>query len=463
MTLKIADAPLPKNIYKHASGGYEGKVAVGTGATACKESKYFTADTPFPVMETWVAQTRERLRTEHDRRAATLRGTLRSARDRYLAIATLSTENRKNRTRRLDFFMAQPAALAAPVLTPEQVRAEAAARARGESTPERGKLLGEVLLVKVPDQKEAVTIDGATLERIRRILAIAFEPTDPEGNPTEFAETSNHYRQALVHMFTIVNRNVPNVLNPMSLVETRATAAARPSGVDMRLVREILKEFPAEFGRSSVRSQLRLAVLAYVHITPKQLSQLNPATDFHDREDASREDILRGVVTLTKAPRMKGRRKTVPAPETIPLTPYGVAAMRAFAADERAHGKFSLSPLNKNVKKAAARVQADLAARGVSVDLSGFTLYHLKHSLASAASFAAAGAVDRSWKVQQNDAVRIALDHGNADTTAIYTRSADWPILVMVNRKLTEFLDELFTKPLTALKVVKTGTGGDGE
>jgi integrase len=226
----------------------------------------------------------------------------------------------------------------------------------------------------------------------------------------------------------------------------------------MRIVREVLAQASTKYGRRDGYGLLRLAVLAWVNITPKQLSQLDPAKAFHDVPDATREEIAAGVITLTKPPRHKGRAKVIPAPETIPLTPYGVEAMRAFAAVPEAWFKFSVPPLNRQFKRAAARAQVALAAQGVIVDLSGMTLYHLKHSLASAMMQATNGLFDRQGQLIINPAVVRALDHRSARTTKIYTASAVAPILLEANEAMTAWLDRHLAEPLTPptpLKIVR--------
>jgi integrase len=323
-----------------------------------------------------------------------------------------------------------------------------------------------VFAVKAVTARTATT-SGATLgtrprttidpRRIREILADAFAPTDPERDPTEFAATSNLYRMALYHLFSTLDQDDPLAVNPLKKVKIRPTKGPQLAGQDMRIVREILKHFPSRFGKSSKISQLRLGVLAWVHITPKQLQQLEPGTAFHDVPDATREDMIAGLITVTKPPRHKGRQRRVPAPETIPLTPYGVQALRAFVAEPAAWGSFSLPPLNKAFKRACTRAQAALATTGVVVDLSAMTVYHLKHSLATTASIASAGLINRQGVIQQSAGVQKALDHAHARTTSIYTQAAVDPILRHVNAATARYLDHLFTVPLApppALKIV---------
>jgi len=430
---------LPAGIYAQPNGGYYSRVKVGSGATADKAQASWDPGTPLDKILRWQDTTRAAFLKK--RAEGPARGTLAGDWQQYLAIGGLTKDNKTRRTQQGAFWCAQPAALGAPVLSVAQVQAEAAAAKAGQPVPNHGRTLGQVARTKLD------------LKRIREILAIAFAPSDADLDPTEHAGTSNHYRMALFHLFTVLDQDDPTAVNPIARVKTRPTQGAQLAGQDMRIVREILRQFPSRFGRSSLISELRLAVLAWIHITPKQLQQLEPASAFHDLPEASREDMIAGAITLTKPARHKGRQKRVPAPETIPLTPWGVEAMRAFAAEPAAWGKFSVASLNKAFRRACRRAQAALAEQGVVVDLSGMTLYHLKHSLATAASIASAGLVDRSGKVRQDPGVSRALDHASSRggrTTSFYTQAAVAPILLLVNATTARYLDHLFTVPLNA-------------
>jgi hypothetical protein len=434
------------NIYR-AGSGYEGKVKIGTGASALHENKYWTVRDD-AAMVRWVNEARARLQKERAKNPTPSAGTLAAGFQKYLELANLTPATLKVRTSQLAYWCAQPAALGAPVVTPEQYQA-------GRRDP--GRTLGDVALVRVG---KSVSLPPAVLDRIRKVLDVAFAPTDRDADPTEYGNTSNHYRQALYQVFRILNRNDPFApRNPIALIETRARADAKPSGLDMRIVREILKHVPSRFGHHDGLGERRLAVLAWVNITPKQLSQLDPATAFRDVPDATREELAAGVVTLTKPPRHKGRAKVIPAPETIPLTPYGVEALRAYAANPPELRKFSVSALNKQFKRAAAQAQAALAAAGVAVDLSSATVYHLKHSLASAMTQATAGLFDRQGQIVIAPAVVKANDHRSARTTKIYTAAAVAPILREANEAFTAWLDRRLAEPLTPpaapLKIVR--------
>jgi hypothetical protein len=437
MKSTTAEIELPANIYR-AGAGYEGKVKVGTGASALRESQYWTVRDDAAMLR-WVSEARARLQKERAKDPTPTAGTFAAGVQRYLALANLTPATLKVRTSQLAYWCAQPAALAAPVVTPAQYQAAPDER--------RGRTLGDVPLVRVG---KSVSLPPAVLDRIRKVLEGAFAPTDRDADPTEYGNTSNHYRQALYQVFRILNRNDPFApRNPIALIETRARAGAKLSGLDLRIVREILGHVASRFGHHDGLGERRLAVLAWVNITPKQLAQLDPAKAFHDDPDATREAIAAGAVTLTKPPRHKGRAKVVPPPETIPLTPYGVEALRAYAANPPERAAFSVSSLNKQFKRAAGQAQASLAAAGVEVDLSAATVYHLKHSLASAMMQATNGLFDRRGELVIAPAVVKANDHRSARTTKIYTASAVAPILREANEAFTAWLDRRLAEPLT--------------
>jgi hypothetical protein len=215
----------------------------------------------------------------------------------------------------------------------------------------------------------------------------------------------------------------------------------------MRIVREILKHVPTKFGRDGAVSEKRIGVLAWCAITPVQMRRLNPPVDFHDVPNADRDDLIDGAVTVLMPLRFKGQRRQLPQRELEPLTPYGVDAMRAFAAEPKAWGKFSTASLNKAFKAACGRAQIALKADGIDVDLSRVTLYHLKHSLASAMELAS-GLVDRRGKLKASDGVRQMLGHARGQTTTVYTRATVEPLKLEVSKRTALYLDELFTRPL---------------
>jgi integrase len=428
---------IEEGIYRTRAGAYR----VVAQAAGQRRRKRYKATTPLPEMRRWRASTILALQADAPKAAEGEAVKLRAACARYEQDAEITKATCKVRVQQHAWWCAQPMAVGATVLSPEDVRA-------GKRGPE-GQTLGDVDFHKLDPR------------RLRECLRVAFAPDDEAEDPTQYGSTSNSYRTALFHLFTVLDRD-DNAAppNPLHKVSVRPQAGAQPAGQDARIVREILAHIDSKFGRDSAISRARLGVLAWVHITPQQLKGVVVSRDFHDVEGASHEDILGGAITLTKRPRLKGRKgKRIPPPETIPLTPYGVAAMRVFAATEGAEAKsFSVSVLNRMAKRAAARAQTALAKRGVVVDLSGFTLYHLKHSLATAAAIAAPGLITRSGRIVQDPGVQKALDHASGLTTAIYTNAAVDPTVRAVNAALSLYLDRLFKTPLTqptAIRVAK--------
>lgn len=74
--------------------------------------------------------------------------------------------------------------------------------------------------------------------------------------------------------------------------------------------------------------------------------------------------------------------------------------------------------------------------------------YHLKHSLATTASLASAGLVNRRGHIVQSIGVQLALDHARPQTTATYTQAAVDPLVRQVNALTTRYLDRLFQTSL---------------
>jgi hypothetical protein len=364
--------------------------------------------------------------------------------------ARLTKANRKRRTQQLEWWCAQLAAMDAPVLPWKLVKEEKAARLGGEHVPYRGKTLGECF--------RSTEIEAA---RLSQILNTAF-PT-PEDDPAKYAATYNHYRLALWHLYVILDQENEYAANPVRHVEIRQGADAGEHGLDMRLVRGILEHAAkksVQGGKPGLATRRRAEVLAWVHIRPTQLMKVDPLLHFRDLPNATREDILDGLVTVIVQPHLKGRKKKrLPAPEDLPLNPWGVEAMRAFAACPEAHGKFSMASANKYIQRGAARFQEALRQQGYHIDLSKFTLRHLKHSLASAADVATNGMMNRKTGLQIDEGVVGALGHSKARTTLIYTQVAVKPKVRRANELTTLYLEWLLKQPLvpapTPLRIVR--------
>jgi hypothetical protein len=414
---------LAKNIHADAYGTIIARKLVN-GESLYRE---FPPDTDITTVQAWLAREVERLSKQSTKAA---RGTLAAAAVEYLkehGPARLTKATRTRRTQQLAWWCAQAARLGAPVLSVKQI----AAGKRAE-----GVTLGQTPRTKI------------TAERLQQILAAAFPTVDAD--PAQGASTHNLYRLALWHLFATLDRGVEFAINPLAHVPTRQGADPGDYGIDMRLVREILKHAPSKFGRDSAITQARVGVLAWVDIRESQLMKLDPARDFHDMPDATRDDILAGAITVTIQPHLKGRKnRRIPRPSTMPLTPWGVEAMRAFVATPGAAGKFSMSPIRKYVVRGCVHAQAALAKQGVAVDLSAFTPRHFRHSIATAKRHAAPGLVDRNGDLVIHPGVVKSLGHANARTSGIYTQAAIDGDVLVVHQLTMRWLEAVLAQPLT--------------
>lgn len=374
------------------------------------------------------------------------RGTFAADVQEYLRIAPITPKTKKVRDQQLAFLCAQT--LAGPVLTVKQwiVERDAArdAAAAGRPVPSRGRTLGETPRSEIP------------IKRWREILAAAFAPTRPDRDPAEFANTSNLYRTAARHVYAILDQDDDRT-NPFDKIEVRPRRAPSPKGQDMRVIAEILKHVPTKFGRDGRATELRLNVLAWCNIEPEQLKNIDPVADFHDQVEASHEDIVEGAITLTCPARLKGRLKVIPAPLLKFLTPRGVEAMRAYAAesaDWKANAKtnskftFSNSSLLKALQRASRQAQAALAKHGIKVDLSGMTVKQLRHSFLSAMTLATRGRVTLAGKMRVDPGVVGAAGHADAAMMPIYVQRIVREADRLAMSDTARYFDWLFTQPL---------------
>lgn len=445
MSLKAVPAPvtLPPNARFSADGQtIIRRVFVGSGPTQQRGTLYYPVGTPKAVSDRLVAEEQTRLAALRGPQAA--KGTINADILTYEEEAELSKANHKRRKQQQRWWAAQSVLKGAPVLTPAQV---------AEGASGQGKTVGELSRQQLCDE--------AHLKRVREILKTAF-PKD-EDDPALNGGTFNKYRFALLHLFTVLDQDRPLAVNPIKTIKTRPNRGVQLKGVDMRIVRDIVRLAPASRGRSSRANQLRLAVLADTfHITPQQLRDVkDPVAAFHDVPDATRQDMIEGLITVTVPARHKGRQAIIPPPQTIPLTPYGVAAWRAYVAEPTAWASAgcSGSSLNKFAKHGAAKAQALYQSQGLQIDLSQFTVYCLKHSIASLASEVSLGRIDHTGEIRQDPAVIAALAHRKATTTKVYTQASVSPILLAVNVALSLRLDRDYQTPLApAPRAVKTGT-----
>lgn len=435
MSRRSADAD--RCIIKLPSGSWQLRLTVGSSPNRRKYSTTFPASTSLL-----------HVRSERDFHEARLRsdspdtGTLAGDVAVYLlegSRAQLTPATRTIRTQQLAWWCAQPAAIGADVLSWSTIKAERALREQGKRTPSRGRTLGEL------------PRSALSAERLAELLLVSW-PVDPR-NPAKSAETSNKYRLALWHVFVVLDAFDASARNPLKHVKPRQGADPGDYGADMRVVAMILAAAGARSplgGHEATLTSARAAVLAFVHIRESQLMELQPE-HFHDVPDATRADYYAGAVTLTIPPHFKGRKgRRLPPPKTVPVTAWGAHALRAFFATKGAPGSFSMSSLNKWIKRGARMTSDALADKGLRVDLSRFTTRHLRHSLATALDLATQGDYDPARGVVLHDGVREALGHADAKTSRIYTQSAVHSALRYANKRLAFYLEDLSAAPLVA-------------
>lgn len=398
--------------------------------------RYFSAsDSSLQAARAW--------RDDNQRVSAAAPGTFKTDVQEYLRLAPITKATRVKRAQQLAFLGAQTIAFGSPVQTVDDWCAEKAAIEAGCPPPSHGRTIDEEPRSAVP------------LKRWREILAVAFAPSDPDSDPEEGASTSNHYRTALMHLYGVLAGDEDSGVNPISRIGKRTTRGAEAKGLDMRVVAEVLKHVATKYSREARVSELRLAVLAWVNIEPKQLQAVNPTYDFHDLPHATREEMIDGAITLTCDARRKGETKVVKPALLKFLTPYGVEAMRAFAAEPKAWGRFSTSSLRKSLKVACRKAQVALAKQGIQIDLSQMTVKHLKHSLLSAMQLATQNRVSSTGALRIDPGVSGAGGH-DATMTRIYIQRIEQEAFRLVSRDTALFLDRLLAQPLVPSPSTRT-------
>lgn len=400
--------------YANASGGWVRIAQLGSKRTnnLQRASRSFKADVPFKVREAWEERQLALFRQQAPARVAndTLLGNVPT----FMAGVTVKLATRKQMEQQLRWWCAQP-------LKPGTTRT-----------------LGACNRHDIP------------AERMAEILREAFAADDERLNPTQYANTSNHYRMSLYRLYAVLDKGL--LPNRVDQVPARITASPTDDGQDARIVREILRHLRSGNGAPPLQAEAILPVLAWVHITPIQFMRMDPRVHFHDVPDASVDDIVAGAVTLTVEPRHKiGKGKKLPAPITIPLNPLGVAAMRALLQQPTAWGRFSASSLNRQFKGARDRAIRALEQRGLTIppSLRTMTMYGLKDSLLTTARLASGGMVDRRGHLAAMPGVQAMAGHRDWGMTTLYTGAAVDPLTRQVNAATSRFLLDLLATPLT--------------
>jgi integrase len=221
---------------------------------------------------------------------------------------------------------------------------------------------------------------------------------------TREASTCNHYRDALYAVWrTLDGKQAPNPLRDVPKFEEPESA---PRDMPLALVAKLLESMPAmgrsfkDQRRSSVNlTAIRLTVMFRTGLTPAEIKRIQP-----------------GDLTLAESSVYVRRRKKGRGSEgmTMPLTPHGVAALRAFA-DAEAFGPFSTRAAYQAFVRACKRLSKrdDLTDDERRI-LREATLYDLRHTFGTFVLQAT-----QDLKVTQE-----LMRHRSAKTTKRYVRSA---------------------------------------
>lgn len=219
--------------------------------------------------------------------------------------------------------------------------------------------------------------DTITTAEIAAVLHRWFTDPRAKGKPPYAANTVNHRRTALLHLFTLLDG--PTAQNPVRAVKKFRPPDPQPRGYDYPTIRRILSKMTG-------KGLARASVLAYTGLPPKQVMEIESE---HVNWQASR--VL-----------VQGRRKGAGTKaRSYPLTPEGVAAFRLLDR-EGAWGKYSTSSLRKAWRRACVAAGAPIGRP-----------YDLRHSFAAA-----------TYAVSDQRAAQELLDHRDPRTSDRYIMAA---------------------------------------
>ena len=176
------------------------------------------------------------------------------------------------------------------------------------------------------------------------------------------SQTVRKRRTSLQSLF--VKLDGKRAMNPVKGASADQLKPPKPEarGLDYLTIGKILDAMPdrriVERGTTGGPSlgKLRVAVLAYTGLPPGLLASVGP-----------NEHLQLGVGTVRVHARRKGRGTE---PRTLPLTPDGLAAFKAFHA-ANVYGQFAINGVNVSFKSAAKRA---------GIDPTTVHLYDLRHS-----------------------------------------------------------------------------------
>lgn len=195
---------------------------------------------------------------------------------------------------------------------------------------------------------------------------------------TAAASTCNHRRNALTNCIRLLygKRAALDLVDLVRFKEPPSRARWLPR----KRIEAVLEVLPAG------KTKVRLWLMHWTGMRPSQMGRLTDG-DFH----------LDDAIPFVVIPRGKGG-----LPATVPLTPSGLDAARAFLEAEAFH-PWSCSSANKLLSVAARRVGVE-----------PFTVYQIRHSFATALRHTGADVSD----------IQDLFGHTDAATSEIYARSS---------------------------------------
>jgi integrase len=216
------------------------------------------------------------------------------------------------------------------------------------------------------------------------------------------SSTVNKYRQALSHVYTVLDgKGAPNPVHEAPKYDEPEAAMRDQPYWAIQLIIDAIRDTGQRADQASL-TKARVRVLAYVPITPMQLRALQRTDVDWDHSE---------IVT----PGRKKGHGTVPRRK--PLTQTGLEALRAFDAADAWQINFSRSSLYKTFTAARDRVVEKLRAERPDLDVSRLATmrpYDLRHSFATMV-YRATGDLAITGEF---------LDHADPQTTRRYAQSA---------------------------------------
>ena len=243
--------------------------------------------------------------------------------------------------------------------------------------------------------------------------------------------TRNKYRTALSNVFTVLDgKNAPN---PFRDIKPEDEAAAVNHAQPYEFIDAVLAQIRNTSHRKGAppsRTKAFLSCEAYVPITRRQLTQLQPRHVHWAECEVEVPGRHKGQGT-------RGQRKRISA--------RGMAALRLFDAA----GCWGRVPSNSSIYRifttavadAVAEIQANGNPHGIDlVSAATMTPYHLRHSLGTAVVQATKGDLLKA---------QLMLDHADPRTTLRYVQGAVTDVMRSAGDALAAALDNLppYVKP----------------